>query len=269
MTIKNLAAAAFAAAALITVPASLGTASTGTAPANSITAEAASERIAQGYDINGLTKDFIVADGLVYYMNHKTTEAALAGRWTNTTAVNMPDSISYKGKTYEITSVRNDAFSRDPSKEDRYYIRSFRAGCHVKTIGDRAFKNCYLKDVFLSSSVETIGSEAFYGTSVKEIVIPHKTTTIGDRAFAKTSLTEIFFDCSASSPYLELKANAFSNNEQLRKITNYRKFKNGNTENEVIGNAFERKTPYIYDEFGDGFMVYGWYRDVLERVIFK
>lgn len=274
MTIKNLAAAAFAAAALITVPASLGTSPAGAAPASSITADAATDRIAQGFDVDALQTNFIVADGLVYYMDSETHEAGLAGRWTNATIIDMPDMISYHGETYTITSVRNDAFKRNLRSGDRYYVRSFKAGRYVKKIGDRAFKDCYLKDINLNTGLETIGADAFNGTALTEVVIPYTTAVIGDRAFANTSLQEIFFDYAAAGPeFLKLQANAFSNNEQLHRILNYRRFWTGpdgqEIEDTVIGNAFTRQTPYVLDEYGFGFVVGGWHRETLEAVIFN
>ena len=275
MTIKNLAAAAFAAAALITVPASLGTSPAGAAPASSITADAATDRIAQGFDVDALQTNFFVADGLVYHKDPESNIVSLAGRWTNATIIDMPDMVNYHGKTYEITAVRNDAFNRvNPNGNDRYYVRSFKAGRYVKSIGDRAFKDCYLKDINLNTGLETIGADAFNGTALTEVVIPYTTAVIGDRAFANTSLQEIFFDYAAAGPeYLKLQANAFSNNEQLHRILNYRRFWTGpdgqEIKNKVIENAFTRQTPYVLDEYGFGFVVGGWYRDVLERVIFK
>ena len=272
MTIKNLAAAAFAAAALITVPASFGTAFTST-PANSITAEAAyGDIVAQGCDVSSLQENYIVADGLVYYMDHSKHEAALAGRWTNTTAVNMPDVIDYHGVRYEITSVRPNAFKRNTSNADRYYIRSFRAGRYVKVIGERAFENCYLRTVSLSSGIESIGDRAFYNTSITEVFIPADCKNIGSEAFANCSLETVFFDAYAKEHYygtenFKIANLAFAYNEKLRSVTNYRY---DIATGDIASSAFKRKTAYIHDDFDDNtFYVHGWNRAPFEAVIFN
>ena len=59
-------------------------------------------------------------------------------------------------------------------------------GDNVKSIGEEAFAECWVMQIFLlPNSLETIGDKAFYNCSgVEEITIPSNVTSIGANAFA-------------------------------------------------------------------------------------
>lgn len=68
----------------------------------------------------------------------------------------IPESVSYNGETYLVTSI-----------------------------GEAAFGHCSkLNTVFIPNTVISIGNSAFVSSSITEIIIPNSVTTIGDYAFA-------------------------------------------------------------------------------------
>ncbi|MCH5236571.1 MAG: leucine-rich repeat protein [Muribaculaceae bacterium] len=149
----------------------------------------------------------------------------------------LPESISYKGATYTVTSIGENAFF---NCADLQYIELPNS---IVTIGNNAFYGCTsLEEVFLPDSVATLGSSAFrdcsalehivIGTGVteipewsfsscsnlKEIVIPTSVTTISGQAF---------YGCSALT-YLQIgenvtviSSNAFGNCSSLQEIEVY------------------------------------------------
>ena len=68
----------------------------------------------------------------------------------------IPDSISYLGTRYYVTSIASQAFSLCTT------LNSIKIGSKLKSIGDRAFINCTaLVNLWLPASVTTIGQYAF------------------------------------------------------------------------------------------------------------
>ena len=242
MTIKNLAAAAFAAAALITVPASLGTSFTGTAPANGITAEAASyDVVAQGCYVKSLAAqnaNAVVAEGLVYELDNDTNTATLAGRWSNASMVIMPDVIRYQGKDYKITSIAPNSFRNTSGP---YAIKEFKAGRYLESIGNEAFMNSPVRNIELNSELRSIGAHAFDGCM----------------------LTTVFIDASTKQTPFSIGDSAFANNASLRSVTNWRK------NITIAATAFQREDGYSMDEHDSNFFfASGLKRDYIEGIVF-
>lgn len=303
MTIKNLAAAAFAAAALISVPASLGTSLTGSTPSNSITAEAASDYIgncSRAGTFQG--KKAYAADGLGYIIEGST--ATLIGRPSNASAVIMHDKVKIEGKTYNVTKVHSDAFK---GTSGTYAIKEFKAGKNLEEIGENAFKDSPVRTIVLNSGLKkigsnafsgtlvkevdipgsvtliqeeafmntpistlslhsgltTIGNDAFHNTSVEEIVIPATVTKIGTHAFDGCNLKTVYIDASGDQKKITIEDTAFAYNEQLKYLYNYRK------NITVAGTSFKRDTPYINDDDDPNcFIISGQRRAYLEDIIF-
>ena len=95
----------------------------------------------------------------------------------------IPESVTYNGSTYSVTSIGPYAF-RDCSGLTRVTI-----GNSVTSIGKYAFYNCTgLTSVTIPNSVTSIGNNAFYKCSgLTSITIPNSVTSIGDYAFQNCS----------------------------------------------------------------------------------
>lgn len=116
------------------------------------------------------------ADGVTIYYNFNNTELAVSyrGNWRDdysdeyTGNVVIPESVTYNGNTYYVTSIDNFAFS----------------WCSGLT------------EVTIPSSVTTIGGDAFYGcSSLTEVTIPSSVTSIGNDAFSGcSSLAEVIIE---------------------------------------------------------------------------
>ena len=94
-------------------------------------------------------------------------------------AVNIPESVTYNGSIYSVTSIGNEAFS------SCYRLTSVVIPNSVTSIGSYAFYDCdCLISVVIGNSVTSIGEFAFYYCeSLTSVVIPNSVTSIGSYAF--------------------------------------------------------------------------------------
>ncbi len=141
-------------------------------------------------------------------------------------SVSIPESVSYSGKTYSVTSIGDRAFY-GCSK-----LTSVTIPESVTSIGERAFNSCSgltsieipnsvtsiddgtfygcsgLTSVTIGNSVTSIGMGAFRGCSgLTSIEIPNSVTSIGNRAFYDcTGLTSVTIPNSVT----EIGSEAFS-----------------------------------------------------------
>ena len=123
-----------------------------------------------------------------------------------TGALTIPDSVTYNGTTYSVTTIGNFAFNNCSG------LTSVTIGGSVTTIGNYAFDRCSgLTSVTIGGSVTTIGYNAFYMCrGLTSVTIPNSVTSIGNYAFMDCSgLTSVtigdsvttignfaFMDCS-------------------------------------------------------------------------
>ena len=112
--------------------------------------------VANAYDaeIDGIYYDFSGNEATVTYKEYKN--------WTYVSdysgSVIIPNSVSFNGQTYSVTSIGRYAF-RDCSG-----LTSVTIGNSVTTIGFDAFDGCSgLTSVTIPNSVTSIGYGAFYG----------------------------------------------------------------------------------------------------------
>ena len=127
-------------------------------------------------------------DGIYYNITddtNKTVEVTYKGDYSNsysneyTGSVVIPESVTYNGTTYSVTSIGNAAFI------DCTGLTSITIPNSVTSIGSYAFNSCTgLRNVVIGNSVTSIGNNAFNScTGLTSITIPNSVTSIGLYAF--------------------------------------------------------------------------------------
>ena len=111
----------------------------------------------------------------------RTVEVANNRNYTGD--ANIPDSVTYEGNTYAVTSVEEQAF---------YFCRNLTSVIipnTVTTIKESAFAACSnLTSVIISNSITTIERGTFYACKgLTSITIPNSVTSIGYSAFSYCS----------------------------------------------------------------------------------
>ena len=174
-------------------------------------------------------------DGIYYDVTNdinKTVEV-VAGYYSYTGSVVIPESVTYNGSTYSVTSIGEDAFYRCPG------LTSITIPNSVTSIGNDAFWGCYgltavhisdlaawcgidfssertnplccarnlylngekLTELIIPAEIVEVKDYAFYNCiGLTSIVIPNSVTSIGDYAFRGCSgLTSITIPNSITS----------------------------------------------------------------------
>ena len=183
-------------------------------------------------------------DGVYYNLIAKAKQAVVtSGDTKYTGSVTIPESFTYNGVTYSVTSIGSYAF---------FYcsgLTSVTIPNSVTSIGDQAFYECSgLTSITIPNSVTSIGGGAFqscsgltqvtlnsnaiasksysssstlgniFGSQVKEYVLGDDVTSIGSYAFYNCAdLTNITIGCSVES----IEDYAFASIPKLEKIYCY------------------------------------------------
>ena len=143
-------------------------------------------------------------DNIYYNLNNedKTASVTYMGLYTSDNKdayvgnIIIPESITYSGTTYSVTSIGDNAF-RDCSG-----LTSVTIPNSVTSIGDGAFAFCSgLTSVTIPNSVTSIDRYAFSGcSSLTTVTIPNSVTSIGKYAFRGcSSLTTVTIPNSVTS----------------------------------------------------------------------
>ena len=119
----------------------------------------------------------VEVDG-IYYNFYGTTVTVTSGKKYSGNIV-IPESITYKGSKYPVTSIGGSAFSGCSG------LTSVTIPNSVTSIGDYAFYECSgLTSVTIPNSVTSIGEYAFSRcSSLTSFTIPNSVTSIGFGAF--------------------------------------------------------------------------------------
>ena len=132
--------------------------------------------------------------------------------YSGLTSVTIPETVTYNGTTYSVTSIGDAAFQNCSS------LTSITIPNSVTSIGNWAFCDCSsLTSVTIPNSVTSIGDWAFgSSSSLTSVTIPNSVTYIGDYAFCGcSSLTSITIPNSVTS----IGEGAFCNCTSLTSIT--------------------------------------------------
>ena len=136
-------------------------------------------------------------DGIYYNFDYETRKAKVtSGISEYTGSVNIPETVTYNGVNYNVTSIGNAAF---------YYcsdLTSITIANSVTEIGDSAFWFCSnLTSITIPKGVTEIRSSTFFScSSLTSVTIPNNVTSIGKKAFQKcSSLTSVEIPNSVTS----------------------------------------------------------------------
>ena len=127
--------------------------------------------------------EFTVGD-LNYRVNDDQVSVTVTGHvngYEATGPLNIPESVSYEGHDYTVTTIGNSAFLYC------FYLTSLSIPNTVTTIEDGAFAYCsgFTGDLIIPNSVVTIGPSAFFTCYAfdGDLVLGNSVTVIGDYAF--------------------------------------------------------------------------------------
>ena len=171
------------------------------------------------------------SDGKTIYYNYNSDGSSVSvtykGKYYNSYSyeyegdVVIPETVTYSGKTYSVTSIGSDAFwgcsdltsVTIPNSVTSIGKEAFR-GCSgltsvtipnsVTSIDYQTFQGCSgLTSVTIPNSVTSIGTYAFYGcSSLTSVTIPNNVTSIGGGAFYGCSgLTSVTIPNSVTGIY--------------------------------------------------------------------
>ena len=125
----------------------------------------------------------------------------------------IPESVTYNGNVYSVTSIGFSAFYRCSGLTELTIPNS------VISIGESAFRDCSgLTELTIPNSVTSIGDRAFSNCSglTGQLIIPNSVTSIGEAAFRDCSgLAELTIPNSVTS----IGNNAFSGCSGLTELT--------------------------------------------------
>ncbi|EWM52573.1 leucine-rich repeat domain-containing protein [Ruminococcus flavefaciens] len=177
-----------------------------------VTASAASSKDS---GVKGLAVQVSSNATLYFYFNKNSQSFEVCGSKItgDNVYVEIPDTVSYNGKKYTVTSIFPHAF------DDQTNLGEIRGSSeHITSIGQGAFYGCSnLKEVYFAngggySAVEYIGASAFNGcSSLNNIIFASQTDEIGAHAFwdctslisidlydVKTLGNAAFYNCSGA-----------------------------------------------------------------------
>lgn len=138
---------------------------------------------ASAYDFSSQTQ-YSVEEGLdsvwLYYSINPdgTTVSVTQGPATyNFGNAEIPETVTYEGKTYTVTEIAYQAFVKAS-------ISRIEMANTITAINDYAFSNSGIDSISFSKELKTIGNYAFYHSDLKSVILQEKVEMIGNSAFA-------------------------------------------------------------------------------------
>lgn len=107
------------------------------------------------------------------------------------TAVNLPDSVVYKGLSYAVKMIGEEAYVNDMT------VVSLATPATIEEIGARAFMFCInLTEINLNEGLKKIGDAAFFGCNgLTTVNLPGSIEYLGFKSFSEcANLTDIYYD---------------------------------------------------------------------------
>ncbi|MBP5582445.1 MAG: leucine-rich repeat protein, partial [Bacteroidales bacterium] len=142
--------------------------------------------------------------------------------------LSIPQTVSFKGTTYNVTSIGDNAFNYRFCEGENYMFESFYYKLcktltsvtipqSVTSIGNGAFSYCEnLTSIAIPNSVTSIGDNAFYACeNLTSVTIPQSVTSIGSGTFYNCNLVSINIPESVTS----IGNNAFGANLGVALVT--------------------------------------------------
>ncbi len=187
----------------------------------------------------------IVVDYFRYLYNGQSL--SLTKTYKNTSDVIIPNYVSFKGQSYNVTSIEALVFWRNTSLKSVIIPNtvtkigsSLFLGCtslkkvvlstKIKEIPDHCFSSCSnLVDINIPPSVNRIGSMAFEETALKKLILPNSLEEIDDYAFDDIELDTIIIPNSVKA----IGAYAFGGCHTINKL--------------VLGNGLEEIGEYAFN----------------------
>ena len=153
----------------------------------------------------------VTVDSVKYRLNDDYTAEVTDYSGTSGN-ITIPESVTYEGLTFKVTSIGSSAFNNCSS------LTSVTIPNSIESIGDNAFNGCSkLKKIEIPDSVTYIGSKAFYGTAFYNTVKNWEDGVLycGNHLIsAKSDVTKITVKASTVS----IAAGALDNCKSLEKI---------------------------------------------------
>lgn len=134
-------------------------------------------------EITGVAKTFWVTPFFYRLRDNMTADEVEVTRENNNKYsgdLEVPSTVEYSGKTYQVTRIGNNAF------EDNDDVTSVKFPEGINSIGYRAFYGCdKLTKIDIPANVKSIETYAFiYCSNLKEVTLHEGLETIGNNAFS-------------------------------------------------------------------------------------